>query len=400
MRALYVSYFGLRQPLVQTQVLPYLRELARGGVDIHLLTFEPEAPPRWQADAARRRDELRRHGITWHWRRYHKRPALPATLWDILAGAHAIRNLDRLHHFNILHGRNHIATQMCRLARRERSQAVIFDIRGLFAEEYVDAGLWRQGGALFRLAKAHERRLLREADGFVVLTRRARQALFGDGRGATADGRPIEVIPCCVDLDAFPDSAEDRCRAPGGSTRLVYAGSVTGLYRLGDMCRFATHFRPSAPINFSVFTHHDEEATRAAIANAGLAPHEYSVACVEPSSIPRELRRAHIGVSFRTETHSQIAASPTKIAEYLAAGLPVVSSARVGDTDELLSAERVGVIVRDWDDRTLRATAEQASALALDPITADRCRRVARDHFDLRTVGGPAYRRLYDRVTS
>ena len=32
LRTLYVCYFGLREPLVQTQVLPYLRELAASGV--------------------------------------------------------------------------------------------------------------------------------------------------------------------------------------------------------------------------------------------------------------------------------------------------------------------------------------------------------------------------------
>ena len=41
MRTLYLCYFGLREPLVQTQVLPYLRQLSRGGIDVGLLTFEP-----------------------------------------------------------------------------------------------------------------------------------------------------------------------------------------------------------------------------------------------------------------------------------------------------------------------------------------------------------------------
>ena len=37
MRTLYICYFGLREPLVQTQVLPYLRELVRDGVGVYLL---------------------------------------------------------------------------------------------------------------------------------------------------------------------------------------------------------------------------------------------------------------------------------------------------------------------------------------------------------------------------
>ncbi|HEX7175235.1 MAG TPA: hypothetical protein VF240_08130, partial [Pyrinomonadaceae bacterium] len=33
---LYLCYFGLREPLVQTQVLPYLRQLVAAGAVVHL----------------------------------------------------------------------------------------------------------------------------------------------------------------------------------------------------------------------------------------------------------------------------------------------------------------------------------------------------------------------------
>ena len=46
MRSLYLCYFGLREPLVQTQVLPYLRQLSRSGIEVGLLTFEPNRAPR------------------------------------------------------------------------------------------------------------------------------------------------------------------------------------------------------------------------------------------------------------------------------------------------------------------------------------------------------------------
>src|SRR5207244_9415962 len=42
-RTLSVCSFGLREPLVQTQVLPYLRELSRAGAKVWLLTFEPSS---------------------------------------------------------------------------------------------------------------------------------------------------------------------------------------------------------------------------------------------------------------------------------------------------------------------------------------------------------------------
>jgi len=39
MNGLYICYFGLREPLVQSQVIPYLVELAADRIDLTLLTF-------------------------------------------------------------------------------------------------------------------------------------------------------------------------------------------------------------------------------------------------------------------------------------------------------------------------------------------------------------------------
>jgi hypothetical protein len=85
--ALYTCYLGLDDPLVRTQVVAYLSGLAERGHRIHLLTFETAL------SRARRRElraEMASHGIHWHGLRYHKRPRLPATVFDALAGAAAV----------------------------------------------------------------------------------------------------------------------------------------------------------------------------------------------------------------------------------------------------------------------------------------------------------------------
>jgi len=72
MSTLYVSYFGLPEPLVQTQVLPYLRELVRGGVGVSLLTFEPRMRQSWlPAESEAWRARLEAEGIRWFRRAYH-----------------------------------------------------------------------------------------------------------------------------------------------------------------------------------------------------------------------------------------------------------------------------------------------------------------------------------------
>ncbi|MCE7963654.1 MAG: hypothetical protein DYH05_14355, partial [Acidobacteria bacterium ACB1] len=140
--SLYICYFGVREPLVQTQVLPYLRELVKGGHEMSLLTFEPDLKQSWTPEQIEKtRARLAADGIAWHCLAYHKWPSAPATAWDVLAGALRVRRLMRRERFDILHGRVHIPVLMAALARKfSRSRPrLLFDIRGFFPEEYTDA---------------------------------------------------------------------------------------------------------------------------------------------------------------------------------------------------------------------------------------------------------------------
>src|SRR5256714_10205343 len=170
---LYLCYFGLREPLVQTQVLPYLRRLAASGVQVSVLTFEPELKRRWKADELEEeRSRLAREGIRWHRLAYHKRPSLPATAFDILTGALFAARLARRERIQVLHARSHVPMAMALAARALTRCPTVFDLRRLLAEEDEDAGLWGAGALPFRAGKKLERVGLRRADRGVVLTRR------------------------------------------------------------------------------------------------------------------------------------------------------------------------------------------------------------------------------------
>src|SRR4051812_3410679 len=84
LRVLHLCYLSLDDPLVQTQVVAYLAGLARSGHEIHLLTWETDLSPGRKRE---RRAELAARGIAWHGLRYHKRPSLPATVYDVVVGS-------------------------------------------------------------------------------------------------------------------------------------------------------------------------------------------------------------------------------------------------------------------------------------------------------------------------
>jgi glycosyltransferase involved in cell wall biosynthesis len=403
-RALYICYFGIREPLVHTQVLPYLRELADGGVRVWLLTFEPDLKRHWTAGSiAEWREALQRQGIHWDLMAYHRRPTLPVTLYDIAAGAWRAAAIGRRERIDIFHGRSHVGATIAMFAKRLHGGRAIFDMRGFLAEAYVESGRWRPGGYLVALAKIAERWLCRSADGVVVLTERARETLFDQ---ASVDAQSIEVIPCCVDLSRFASSPLDRARVRcelGVSDRLVcvHAGSLGSAYVAAETAAFLQAARQADPRVFALVLTPSEPASIAgALDRAGLSTDDYRVQQSPPEDVPRYLAAADIGLALARPGFVRRAMSPTKVGEYLAAGVPVIATVGIGDLDSWLEQAAVGVLLPRFDRAAFDSAFAAVQTLRQDPDLAERCRREACRQFDLRTVGGPRYRRLYAALSA
>jgi glycosyltransferase involved in cell wall biosynthesis len=392
LRVLYVCYLSLDDPLVHTQVVAYLEGLAARGHTVHLLTFDTPLSSDRRSEL---RADLERRGITWHSRRYHKRPSLPATAYDAVAGALTAARIVRRHGLDTIHARNHVPVATALIVRRLTGCSMIFDLRGLMAEEYVDAGTWRRGGIPYRATNWVQRAGLRRADGVVMLTEAVRRHLF-DGR--EPDAR-VEVIPCCADLDAASTGAGGGTVAELGLAdrpTLVYVGKFGGWYMGREMVQFFLAARQLQPtLAFLVITQSDPALIQSEFAAAGVTPADYRVTRSDPSAIGAYLSSADVGISFVRPCLSKISSSPTKIGEYLAAGLPVVSTAGIGDVDALLSAQDIGVLVRGATDDAYAAAARDVFRLAADVATGERCKSVARDRLSLEGVGVPRYDRLY-----
>lgn len=137
MTALYLSYQSLLEPLTQTQGVAYLEGLARAGYQVVLLTFEP----RWlgRDEVCAWRPRLGDKGIVWRWCRYHKRPSVPTTAWDVMTGTLAGLWPIRRFGVRLVHARAHVAGVMELLLKWTMGTKLLFDVHGLMAEENVDA---------------------------------------------------------------------------------------------------------------------------------------------------------------------------------------------------------------------------------------------------------------------
>ncbi len=115
--------------------------------------------------------------------------------------------------------------------------------------------------------------------------------------------------------------------------------------------------------------------------------------------VPSYLRASRAGIALILPAPSKEGSSPTKVAEYLSCGLPVIVNSGVGDLEDFVEQEGVGVVLRSFDAPELERGARfLASALADPGALRRRCVDVAERFFDLEAVGVARYRALYERL--
>ncbi|HEX3151785.1 MAG TPA: glycosyltransferase [Gemmataceae bacterium] len=355
-----------------------MTRLADLGARVTLMTFDKTADRANAGLVAATAAELNRHGVRWLPQSYHKRPKAAAKGLDFLlawaTGAAAGR-------FDLVHARTYTGGLMgLPLARLLRTK-LVYHNEGFYPDEQVDGGVWRLGSARHRLARSLEGRLYATADGIIALSHRARSVI--DALPPVRRRRtPTTVVPSCVNLDLFRPLA--RPQALANELRLVYIGTMGLRYLFHRVARFVAVAREElGTVRLRVLTRTDPAEVTATLRAAGLPDHAWSLGSVPHLQMPCELAHQHAGLFFLTQGISEHGCSPTKVGEYWASGLPVVSTPNVSDTDNIARRYRVGVVVNEHTDNEYRRAARELLGLLDDPELSVRCRRAAEDHYDL-----------------
>jgi len=397
-RVLYLAYWGAAEPLGQALILPSVKRLAQLGARLTLVTFEKPSDLERPAAMGAIREALEESGIDWIPLRYHKRPKLPATAFDLAQGvARGITSRLKARP-DVIHARTFVGGLMGLALAPLLGARLIYHNEGFYPDEQVDGGVWRSGSAPHRVAGYLERRMYARADGIIVMSYRAKEVVEGF-ESVRRRGIPVTVVPSCVDLDHFQHFGLGRSSDYHG-LKLIYIGSVGGRYILDRISRFtAVASEVLGDVQLRVLSKAEPALVASMLDSGGLRRTAWSLDSVSRESMPLELATQHAGLFFLERGLSEHGCSPTKIGEYWAMGLPVVTTPNVSDTDDIIRRERVGVIVKDHTDAEYGRAVSELQLLLEDPHLAGRCRRAAEKHYAL----APACDRqisLYHRVTS
>lgn len=370
---MFISYDGLLDPLGGSQILPYLYSIAQHPRPLHILSFEK--PDRFAAGADALRTELVQRGIGWTPLSFTARLGKLGKLWDLARmyfwGAYLVAR----HRVKVVHARGHPPAQIGFFLKHVLGTKLIFDFRGLWVDERVDKGGWDLSRPFHRLQYGHfkrvERKLLANAERVVVLTNAVVDEVV---RLGARQSEKITVIPCCADFDHFPlansqrrQTAREVAVIPQDALVLGYLGSVGRMYMLDRFFRLFELAATQHPHAHAVVITQDGEALKAVIGRSLplVLQDRVHICAANRTEVPQLIPAMDVLVSFIQPSYARMAASPTKLAECFAVGIPAICNAGVGDIAEHMQQLDAGWIVDPNSDDELRAAVVHLDEICL-----------------------------------
>lgn len=237
---------------------------------------------------------------------------------------------------------------------------------------------WAEQDVARGLERADARIVVSDAMAEWATTRAGRQAV-------------TEMVPCAVDVTMFRALVE---REPVAALRVCYLGGLQPYQSVPIVTDAAASLAAVRPgLRFWVVTPGDHDAVRAAFAERGL---DVTVEALDRPTIGGRLTEADVGIVPRRDDPTNAVACPTKIGEYLAAGVPVLISPSLGRWPEALREDGVGESLGAGPD-AIGAFLDDVAARRAD--YARRCRAAAERHWSWEHAIA-SVEALYERVAA
>jgi hypothetical protein len=388
---IYATYDGLLDPLGQSQIIPYLKGLASQDVSFVILSFEKTDHTSNQLQALRQ--DLEALGARWFPLpfkegrfEYFKR---------ILKGCWILRRLASYYEPDLVHVRTILPASMVVLAGLKAP--LIYDIRA-FAGEWIETGRLKKGGPQAFIFNWLENHLISTSAGFVVLDQSGAEYLRQTYPSLRV---PIKVIPTCTNLDAFPVTPVSHTPHSRDPYRFVFLGGARFPYR-PDLALMLTLQLLAQGIDCTIdfINERDHKVIQTFCTALDFPCTRCHIFSLPQCDVPAALVDYHSGFVFNTSGRWRRMSSPTKLGEYLGAGLHVMGLAGISALDRLADEDSSVVDLFSEPEITAGLSVSRISDFLSHIRNSNRSRRardLARTHYDMR-IAHLAYDNLYQEV--
>ena len=406
LKIIYISYDGMTDPLGQSQVLPYLIGLSKFNFEIQLISFEKKE--KYQTKKGDIEKLIENTSIIWHPIQYHQQPPILSTLYDLwLLKKKALKIIEQ-NKIVLIHCRSYISSLVGLYLKRSKGIPFLFDMRGFWADERIDGNIWNLKNPIFRFVyqffKQKEKEFICESDYIVSLTANAKNEIETWNYKSNISSK-IKVIPCCADLNHFSINnlninALNKWPLKLGFSDtdfvISYVGSLGTWYMIEEMMElFKVAQEKIAHCKFLIITADNPAIALNAAKKNNIDENDIVIKKADRSEVPYLIALSKFSIFFIKPSYSKKASSPTKLAEILGMGVPVICNSNVGDVEKIVAEGQVGFILNDFNKKQYEMVIEKM--LAFLPADTKRISNYAIKYASLND-GVQRYHEVYNSI--
>lgn len=391
---LYLTRDGLLEPLGQSQILSYMVPLSI-KYNFHVISFEKQDDLINIKHFKHIKSICDDNNIEWTILKYDVGFRVISILYGFIKLFFKTLILCKQNKFNLIHARSYFTVFISLFIYKINNVPFLFDMRALWPEELAESGRIKKNGYAWRIVKNLENRCLKNAAAVVSLTHAAVEHLNETFPKYDLKTKTT-VIPTCADLSNFNYFEKQKSKFENKIILSCVGSVLSGWFKLDYLIVSIDYFlRNYSEINFEFITRDNPKAILAII-----DPENNWEGRIKFKSLPfREMPNAlpkHSGsLFFFTPNISKLGSAPTRMAELLGCGVPVMTNSGVGDVGDIVIKNKIGVVVDYLDD--IPSGCEKFIKLIKRDLISKKCRNVALKLFSV-DVGVRKYAQAYESV--
>jgi glycosyltransferase involved in cell wall biosynthesis len=376
------------EPLGESQVLKYLLKISSTH-NIHLISFEKSADIKNAQKFKDFKEICSAHQIKWKpltYSRFIKYLSSIKNIFNLFFKAWIILLRKKI---DIVHIRSYMPGIAALPLKKIFKFSLVFDMRGLWADEKVDRLGWKKTQLKYKFFKFLETKLLHHSQSIISLTNGLKTYLIDQGY----DERKIITIRTCVDLEIFhPINYKNN---KDSSINLGYLGSADTAYDIFPVLElFNQILRIHQNIKLKIFTKSDPQVIYKLASEVGINSSFIDIQFCDRKDLNVAINKLNAILFYLKPSFSLLASMPTKIGESLGCNVPIICNAFNEDIEELMDNNHAGQLIE-----FNRSNREALRVLDFIESFANKstCRRLAKNEFNLE-VGAQKISDIYLRI--
>jgi glycosyltransferase involved in cell wall biosynthesis len=385
---IFLSDSNLDNPILHKQGLPLLIHLSKMGYKVFFVFFIRNN----EKISAFSKHTISSYSQLIHFSEIRINPIkiIPTWVLYFIIGFISLRKIIKENRIKIIHARSLLPAILGYLLKTFTIKKIklIYDNRGVYIDEMIAIDKWKKNGIKEKIFRQLEYQVERNCDKIVVVSDYFQSYLVKKHKNDISFKTDVITNRTLIDRNI------DLTQKHSNKIVLVYSGS-------GAIWQNSVEFKKmfSQALNIfddvllKIISYEPEKFQTLFPADSEFLG-KINIDSVEPHKVKDELQKCNCGILLRENNLVNNVSSPLKFAEYLAAGLPVLLSEGIGDTESIIKKYNVGVVIKK---NNYVVALKELKLLLTDKDLYDRCLSIADKEFNI-GISFKQYQKIYDEL--